>query len=375
MSLVIGSLFVMILLMGVLLVLTPQLMPTTECFSVTVPHGARDQEPLRGYLRSYMRWTGVVVVLCALAWPAAFALGLLDLAAPGQSMRLTWLLVGTVFLPIVVSYALMLHFRKRVQSEKAARGWRASMNRAVAFVGPEDFPRPLPLAVNLVYVLIAALFAAYALAHYDDFPPQIPMNIDLSGAVTNYVPKSMASVLFPVCLIAFFGIVFTLCHWGIIHSKKPVDPDAPASSALAYGRFARAQSIMMFVGGISLSIGVSAVYYASALEAISMQVALPLLMLISIAFVIAMLILSIRLGQAGARIAAQTGVESMARDDDKCWVAGTFYFNKRDPSIFVPKRFGIGWTCNMGRAASWALLVGIVLLAAGFAASVTFLMR
>src|SRR5690606_38624665 len=33
-------------------------------------------------------------------------------------------------------------------------------------------------------------------------------------------------------------------------------------------------------------------------------------------------------------------------DDDAHWKGGLFYFNKNDPSIFVEKRFGVGWTLN-----------------------------
>src|SRR5690606_7946646 len=35
-------------------------------------------------------------------------------------------------------------------------------------------------------------------------------------------------------------------------------------------------------------------------------------------------------------------------DDDSHWVGGLFYFNRNDPSIFVEKRFGVGWTINFG---------------------------
>ena len=43
----------MVLFVGLILAVTPWLMPQTECFSVTVPHGARKEEPLRGFMRSY----------------------------------------------------------------------------------------------------------------------------------------------------------------------------------------------------------------------------------------------------------------------------------------------------------------------------------
>jgi uncharacterized membrane protein len=50
-----------------------------------------------------------------------------------------------------------------------------------------------------------------------------------------------------------------------------------------------------------------------------------------------------------------------APDDDRYWKAGFFYINRNDPSVFVPKRFGVGWTVNLGSIGGVA--IGIVLLA------------
>lgn len=39
---------------------------------------------------------------------------------------------------------------------------------------------------------------------------------------------------------------------------------------------------------------------------------------------------------------------------------GVFYANREDPAVVVPKRFGIGWTLNLGRPASWLIVAGLV---------------
>ena len=50
------------------------------------------------------------------------------------------------------------------------------------------------------------------------------------------------------------------------------------------------------------------------------------------------------------------------RTPDACWKLGIFYINPRDPSLWVAKRFGIGYTLNFGNRWSWALL-GVLLVA------------
>ena len=48
------------------------------------------------------------------------------------------------------------------------------------------------------------------------------------------------------------------------------------------------------------------------------------------------------------------------RDDDRYWYGGVFYNNPDDPAIFVPKRFGLGWTLNFGHPRSRLVLIGLL---------------
>ncbi len=361
MNLIIFMFCAIVLFVGLTLTMTPWLMPKTECFTVTVPHGARNEEPLRGLLRSYTCWMVAITALCVLAWPATLALGRIDVTTRSGEFVLTLLLFVTTFAPIIASFALMLSYRARVKAVKQERGWTAE-HAAAAFVGTEDFPKPLSLAWNLLYLPLIGGLAAFTLSHYDQFPSQIPMNIDLAGNVTSSVPKSPLTVLFPTFFVAFMGAIFTLVHWGTIHSKKPVDPAAPVSSALAYSTFARVQSILMVVGGLLISGLTAGLILASSLGAISMVYAAVITMVGTLVFVALVTIISLVMGQSGARLFPDTTATGMSRDDDEHWLLGTIYCNRNDPSIFVPKRFGIGWTSNIARWETWALVAGLVAL-------------
>lgn len=361
MNLIIFMFCAIVLLVGLILTVTPWLMPKTECFTVTVPHGARNEEPLRGLLRSYTCWMVAITALCVLAWPATLALGRIDVTTRSGEFVLTLLLFVTTFAPIIASFALMLSYRARVKAVKQERGWTAE-HAAAAFVGTEDFPKPLSLAWNLLYLPLIGGLAAFTLSHYDQFPSQIPTNVGLAGNVTSSVPKSPLTVLFPTFFVAFMGAIFTLVHWGTIHSKKPVDPAAPVSSALAYATFARVQSILMVVGGLLISGLTAGLILASSLGAISMMYAAVITMVGTLVFVALVTIISLVMGQSGARLFPDTTATGMSRDDDEHWLLGTIYCNRNDPSIFVPKRFGIGWTSNIARWETWALVAGLVAL-------------
>ena len=50
------------------------------------------------------------------------------------------------------------------------------------------------------------------------------------------------------------------------------------------------------------------------------------------------------------------------RDDERYWVGGFFYNNPDDPEMFVPKRYGLGWTVNFGHPWGKVFLIGTLLL-------------
>jgi len=51
-----------------------------------------------------------------------------------------------------------------------------------------------------------------------------------------------------------------------------------------------------------------------------------------------------------------------AGDDtlDRYWKLGVFYWNPDDEALLVEKRFGIGYTLNFGRPASWVILAATI---------------
>lgn len=50
------------------------------------------------------------------------------------------------------------------------------------------------------------------------------------------------------------------------------------------------------------------------------------------------------------------------RDDERYWVGGIIYYNRDDPDLLVPKRFGWGWTVNFARPEGKVVLVVLLLL-------------
>ncbi|MFQ9742334.1 MAG: hypothetical protein ACLRX5_07580 [Slackia sp.] len=95
-------------------------------------------------------------------------------------------------------------------------------------------------------------------------PDMLPMHADFEGNVNDYAPKTLGSAIgFPVLIEVFLAVCMVVSHWMILRSKRHTDPGAPATSALAYGLFARAESTFLLVSGILLSGGIGIVFLLS----------------------------------------------------------------------------------------------------------------
>jgi uncharacterized membrane protein len=354
-----------VVLEGVILAATPLIMPPTECFTVTVPPSAKGDPRIRPLFRTHT----VVVAACTLIGIVCVAL---LLPTDDDMLAALGMIMATV-LPSLASFVYMLHARKVVQAIKCEEGWKASPSHTAAIISDETIPQPIPLTWELLHLVVVLALVAFALLAYDRLPDQIPMHAGFDGTVTDYADKSLRVVMFPAFVAAFMGVAFAFSHWSIIHSKRPVDPEAPATSALAYGQFARAQSIVMLVGGLLLSSVIGVAFFLSSLGSISLGTAGLVVTIAALLFVVPEILVSLHYGQAGGRLASELrSSDGIARDDDRYWVLGIFYFNRDDPSIFVPKRFGSGWTLNCGLPAAWAAIGLFALVTAGFVAASVF---
>ena len=157
-------------------------------------------------------------------------------------------------------------------------------------------------------------------------------------------------------------------------SKRPTDPAAPATSALAYGLFARAQSVFLLIIGMLLGAGIGILFMLSSAGFIGLEQAGIIIAVLCIPIVVGSIALSVVYGQAGSRVFKRMqGDVPLLADDDEHWKLGLFYVNRDDASLFLPERFGIGWTMNLARPATWDIILGGVAVTAAFIVAIVLI--
>ena len=353
-------------LTGIMTIVTPFLMRRGEVFAVTVPDTAAHDPYLRRLKRCYaLIMSALTAVLTAVGAFGAFT--------GDAGLALAVLCVGMLLL-CIGSYGLMLYFRSKVRSYKKEQGWQASARESVAVVGDAPVPRAVSLKWNLLYLPVIAVTLAIGAVGYAQMPDLIPQHMNFQGEVTEYMEKTPFTILVPALIVAFVAACMAFAHWTILRSKRPSNPSAPATSALAYGMFARAQSILLVAGGLALSL-LGPVMELSFIGVIGLGQAGVFVVALALVIVVGSIVVSLVYGQGGSRVFSRMAAsERLLADDDEHWKLGVFYYNPDDASLFLPERFGIGWTMNWARPAVWAIMLAGLVLTVAFVAAVMTLM-
>lgn len=358
MYVLLGLVLFFVPIIGILMAITPYLMPKRECFAVTIPDSASSDPEIRRLKRSFF----VTVIVVTLVLTIFCGVGMLT---NPEHVFLPALVVSAIVL-CFGSYGLMLHFRQKTMALKQARGWKAQSAKRVGFVAEEPVPKPLSLKWDLLFLIPIVLTALICIVGYSLMPERIATNVDLSGQVSNWVQKTPLTAAFPFLFVIFLDACFAFSHWSILRSKKGIDASRPVASAWAYGAFARAQSMLLVALGTMLSF-MGPIIALSFMGVITMMQALLPIVVMVVIVLVAVIAVTMIYGQNGARLLRRMDEStSMPIDDDRYWKLGIFYWNRDDASLFVPERFGVGWTINLGRPAAWAIIVGFVVVTAAF---------
>lgn len=359
-----ASMALITFLSGCLIAATPWLTRGREAFAVSVPETAQADPRIQR-----MRWIFLASVLAISAASAVATLAL--------SSTFPLAMAAVVCVPVATGFVLMLVFRARVQAIKRAEGWETRAARLSAVVGASEAnaPRPLPLTWNLLYVPVILATLALTLALYPAMPDPVPVHFNTAGIADDYMAKGWQVIAMPLAVQAFMALCLTMSHWQILRSRRPASPEHPVASAIAYGAFARAQSTALLVTGLVITMSIAIMPLAFA-GVISSDQSIAALVVIIIGAILPNLAVSLVYGQAGSRLLRRmTASNALDYDDDERWHLGLFYVNREDPSVVVPRRFGIGWAMNWGNPKAWGLTALFVAAIVAFILVIEMLFR
>jgi uncharacterized membrane protein len=325
-------------------------------FGVRVPVDRIGEPVIAAQARRYR-------ILVALTGVAAAVIALVL----GSAGYVTWLAPVLLLASMVLYWVYFYVAHRRIRQAKQSGHWYEERSQVVAAdtrlrTDPPRFPWPwaLPAVLVVVATLITLLVA------YPTLPDRVPVHYNASGVADRWAAKSLPTLLSIVVVQAALTVLIVgLCRL-TFRAPAQVDAEEPEASANRHRRYvvALARAFLCFAALVDLTLAVASRLmwqrgHASALLVVGMVVPA----VVGTAIVLAP---AIRMGQSGSRLAVDAPVAAQpraTRDDDANWRAGMLYVNRHDQALFVPKRFGVGWTLNFGHPVAWIVL-GLVVAAA-----------
>jgi uncharacterized membrane protein len=204
------------------------------------------------------------------------------------------------------------------------------------------------------FALLAAT-AIYLGFRWDDIPPRFPVHWGVSGNPNGWSVHTPMGVYWPLLFGAIVMGAVAASSYVALHFGRPVR--AAAARSLA-GDFAREMGVFLLSLEFFLAVIFSFVGLLPLLGNRDPGI-LPVL-IATVAMLAALIFAMSRLAKHHASMHAAAGASPAGGAPDH-WKAGVFYVNRDDAALFVPKRFGIGYTLNFGHAAAWVIM-GLTLL-------------
>lgn len=343
----------------ILLIFMPYWTRKTESFGVTFPEKMYHHSHIKTVRKRYsfhMASVSVLIILSLIILSRFLSLS--------DETTVLYSVIGMVVL-FVIGFLYYLYFHHQMKLFKQTNV-RTEEKKQVVIVQTSFYTEKKTIS-NAWYIIPFVMIIGtivFTQLNYNLFPNKIPMNFNLTGEATSWLEKSEASVLFIPLMQLYLLVLFLFVNIIIRTAKQQTDPNHPKKSLKQNVIFRRRWSGFLFLLGTLMIALFSFIQYALAFG-VSQTIQASVLMSVTAFGLLGSIYLSFKMGQGGSRIHIDTESENdhtdSYGDDDKYWKLGMFYVNKNDPSLFIEKRFGVGWSVNFARPLIW-IIIGLILV-------------
>jgi uncharacterized membrane protein len=195
--------------------------------------------------------------------------------------------------------------------------------------------------------------------NWDRVPDRLPVHWGLNLKADRWVGKSPEQVngaLLAGALICALMLVFAYA----VLASRHVNTSGPAAERESRHRVLNVW-ILLASGYLVAVTHCVPLLVAIAAGQEALNALGPVIAAIAILPLIALVFVLVRFARQSRDVTDANDLRGDATLDDN-WYGGMFYFNREDPAIVVEKRFGFGYTLNMGNPVAWAITGMLVAL-------------
>jgi uncharacterized membrane protein len=320
--------------------------PPTLPFGVRVPPDRAGHPVIEAARRGYRWWVAI-----------AGSVVLLGGAAAVYAWPRPWTPLLPMLAVIAVTVPAWARARAAILLVKRDEHWYRGLTQAGAGEAPQRVAvGHFPWLWTLPAVIVLAASVVAGVRWYPHMPDQLAMHANAEGVVDRYAAKSFVSAFALVFIEAGVTALIIITLVISFRAKADLDPGAPEASAQRHRAVLQAVAKGLLILAACTNVALLLASWATWSGAPLRPLAVLLPVLAGLAALLGAVMVATR--RTRGPIPVETaGV--VHRDDDAHWKGGVFYLNREDRALFVPKRFGIGWTLNFASPKAFLFLLGI----------------
>ena len=194
----------------------------------------------------------------------------------------------------------------------------------------------------LIPLIITSLVGIYVLANYNNIPDIIPTHWGVSGQPDSFADKSLIKILTIVGMMVGLSVIVYISSIYSLKTRAKLSSNFTDNSKKVHLHYLNLFGITFLL----LNIGMDILFIDMVISTMNASSVNPYILWPATVLIILVCIYQTYIYYKSPNKSKNASYS--IDDDDSFWILGFIYNNPNDPSLFVTKRFGAGWTVNIG---------------------------
>ncbi|MED4077825.1 DUF5808 domain-containing protein [Lysinibacillus fusiformis] len=347
------SIYIMTL---VLQIIVPFIVCETIVFGVTVPDQNIKHPALANVKKRYAQIVGGTGVVFLMVMIISYNL------LTSESIQGMFLL-GCLWSMLTVSMGLYWVYHQKISALKRQEQWGVNLKQVRAVdLTARSRDEMLPWSFFAVPLVISGFLIIYTILHYDQMPANIAVHWGPSGEADAWKSKTyLTAISLPLVML-----MMQFMMWGITDSIKrsaiKIAVNRKEESLEDQLKTRKFMSWQILLVSYAITVLLTVLQLSNIYPSMTVGYKLLPLFVLFLAVVVGSLLIYV-VKKRKYRVRYEKNIDSqvMDVDEDRYWKGGLIYMNRQDPSVFVEKRFGVGWTMNLANPRGY-IVIGLPFL-------------
>jgi len=274
-------------------------------------------------------------------------------------LLLTFLLIFLTNLPVLIFWKRMIDLKKEKKWDKLGKNI-VVVDTSIRKPKNKKDIKGIKNKTFLILLIVPIITLIITFISYDRIPDVFPTHYNGKGIPDSFAIKNSFSgfiylILLPI-IQALMILFFMVINKFTINGKTDINSGSIREIREQRKVFKKYNSIFLFLLALEMIILFSFIQFCM-IYGWSINIINGIFLTIIFASIIIFTIVTYKIGQGGKNIKVSNAEKEIYRDDDKYWILGSFYYNKKDPSLFIEKRIGIGWDVNIGNPIGMTIMI------------------